>query len=100
MELSDDGGGGDGGNGDEEEALTASRRATANRARMAAREAELAAMLAAPLVTAGGAFGGKYPTKTGKLELPADLKGERERETKQPDGTFELTSVTNLRIKL
>ncbi len=61
---------------DEVGAAQKSRKAAADKARAAAKKAELAAMLATPLSAASRVFGGKYPTKTGKLELPADLTGK------------------------
>ena len=57
----------------EEEELTGggSSRAKAQRKQqIAAKSRELAALLAVPLTTQG--FSGKYPTKSGRLELPDD----------------------------
>ena len=39
----------------------------------AAKQAELSALLATPIVQAG--FSGKYPTMTGRLELPKSMTG-------------------------
>ena len=41
----------------------------------ASKQAELNALLATPLIQSG--FSGKYPTMTGKLELPKSLAGSQ-----------------------
>ena len=45
------------------------------RQRIAQKQAELDALLDVPLTSMG--FSGKYPTKTGKLEMPDQFSGER-----------------------
>ena len=45
------------------------------RQRIALKQAELDALLDVPLTSMG--FSGKYPTKTGKLEMPDQFSGER-----------------------
>ena len=44
------------------------------RQRIAAKAAELEGLLDVPLTSMG--FSGKYPTKTGKLEMPDQFSGE------------------------
>ena len=45
------------------------------RQRIAQKQAELDALLDVPLTSMG--FSGKYPTKTGKIEMPDQFSGER-----------------------
>ncbi len=59
---------------DQEDTVASSRLNADNKRKMAAKEAELNALLATPFAMAGNTYSGKYPTKTGRLELP--LKGE------------------------
>ncbi len=61
-----------------------------SKAAIAAKQAELIRVLGTPLVLTG--FMGKYPTKSGQLELPTDLHG------KDPTSraVTELVSCSNL----
>ena len=57
----------------EDKSGTAAAKAKASKVRIAAKQTELDALLSTPLTDQR--FSGKYPTKSGKLEMPAQFAG-------------------------